>query len=133
MDNVLNENILEPDEIVTQIIVPAPPPGAKSHYLKIQHKESFDWALSGAAVMLVMSGTTVQDARVVLSGVAPIPWRSPEAEKALKGKRLTPALAEQAGAAAVAKAKPLAKNAYKVPLTRNTVRLALLNAAGIRA
>lgn len=136
MDNIFQENILQPNEIVTRITVPRPPAGAKSHYLKVKHKESFDWALSGAAVYLVMRGNVVRDARIVLSGVAPIPWRSREAEAVLKGKILTPALAERAGVAAVAKAKlpnPNAHNAYKIPLTRNTVRLALLHTAGIQA
>lgn len=131
--NVLTENILEENEIVTRIHVPPPVAGTKSHYMKVRHKESFDWALAGAAVVLVMSGKTVKDARVVLSGVAPIPWRSKEAEAALKGKTLTAALADRAGAAAVAKARPLGQNAYKIPLTRNTVRLAVLHAAGIKA
>jgi len=136
MDNIFQENILQPNEIITRISVPRPPIGAKSHYLKIRHKESFDWALSGAAVYLVMRGAAVQDARIVLSGVAPIPWRSREAEAVLKGKMLTPVLAERAGAAAVAKAKlpnPNAHNAYKIPLTRNAVQLALLHAAGMTA
>ncbi len=130
-ENVFKENILQPNEIVTEVIVPAPAAGTRSHYMKIRHKESFDWALSGAAVALVMSGDTVKDARIVLSGVAPIPWRSPEAEAVLKGQKLTAALADQAGAAAVAKAKPMGKNGYKVPLTHNTVRLAILHAAGM--
>jgi len=57
----------------------------------------------------------------VLGGVAPIPWRLPEVEKLLAGKRVTPELAAQAGEAAVAAARPLAKNGYKVPLTRAMV------------
>lgn len=130
-ENVLREYVLQPNEIVTHVIVPTPAPNTRSHYMKIRHKESFDWALSGAAVALVMDGRTIHDARVVLSGVAPIPWRSVEAENVLKGRQLTAALAAQAGAAAVAKANPLGKNAYKVPLTRNTVKLALLHAAGM--
>lgn len=129
--NLLTENVLQPGEIVTQVTVPAQKPGTRSAYLKVRHKESFDWALAGAAVALEMTGQTVVDARVVLSGVAPIPWRSPEAERVLKGQRLTPQLADRAGTAAVAKAAPLAKNGYKVPLARNTVRLALLQAAGM--
>jgi xanthine dehydrogenase YagS FAD-binding subunit len=132
-ENIFRENILQHNEIVTKVTVPKQPAGMKSHYMKVRHKESFDWALSGAAVALVMNGNVVKDARVVLSGVAPIPWRSKEAEAVLKGKTLTAALAEQAGRAAVAKAKPLSKNAYKVPLTQNTVKLAVLHAAGIKA
>lgn len=130
--DVHNENILKPGEIVTQVSVPRPAAGARSHYLKVRHRESFDWALSGAAVLLEMAGNRVREARVVLSGVAPIPWRSKEAEAVVKGKVLTPELADRAGAAAVADARPLGKNEYKVPLTRNTVRLALLGAAGFK-
>lgn len=129
--NVFAENVLKFNEIVTAIHVPTPAAGTKSHYMKIRQKESFDWALSGAAVMLHLSGGVVSDARVVLSGVAPIPWRSKEAEAALKGHAVNEAVADRAGAAAVAHAKPLGKNAYKVPLTHNTVKLAVLHAAGM--
>lgn len=129
--NVLQETILEPGEIVTQIIVPAPAAGTRSHYMKVRHKESFDWALSGAAVMLQLRNRRVAACRVVLSGVAPIPWRSPEAEAVLRGKAVTPQVAMQAGQAAMAKARPLGKNAYKVPLTRNVVKLAVLKTAGV--
>lgn len=132
-DDFRRENILEPGEIVTRVSIPMPAAGTRSHYLKIRQKESFDWALSGAAVALTMNGDTVKDCRVVLSGVAPIPWRSKEAEAVLRGKTLTPELADKAGAAAVSIAKPLAKNQYKVPLTHNTVRLAVLTAAGKNA
>lgn len=131
--NIYRETILAPNEIVTRVSIPKQAAGARSHYMKIKERESFDWALSGAAVVLVMSGKTVKDARVVLSGVAPIPWRSREAENVLKGRTLTAKLADQAGAAAVSKAKPLGGNAYKVPLTRNTVKLAVLHAAGMEA
>jgi len=132
-DNLFQENVLQPNEIVTLISVPAPAAGTKSHYMKVRHKEGFDWALSGAAVALQMAGNTVKDCRVVLSGVAPIPWRSHEAEAVLKGKTLTPELAEKAGEAAVSKAQPLGKNQYKVPLTRNVVMAAILHAAGMNA
>jgi xanthine dehydrogenase YagS FAD-binding subunit len=130
-ETLVAENVLQPNEIVTHVTVPAPPATARSHYLKIRHRESFDWALAGAAVMLAMDGKKVRDCRVVLSGVAPIPWRSHEAEAVLRGATLTSALADRAGAAAVSTAKPMAKNAYKVPLTRNTVKLAVLHAGGM--
>jgi xanthine dehydrogenase YagS FAD-binding subunit len=58
---------------------------------------------------------------VVLGGVAPVPWRLPEVEKLLVGQRVTPELAARAGETAVSGARPLAKNAYKVPLTRALV------------
>jgi xanthine dehydrogenase YagS FAD-binding subunit len=126
-----HETILEPDEIVTEIRVPTPPPNTRSTYLKFKERESHDFAIVGAAVVMRLKGKVCEDVRIVLSGVAPIPWRSPEAEAVLKGKAITPELAEQAGKVAVAKAQPLAQNAYKVPLTQAIVKQAVLRAAGL--
>jgi xanthine dehydrogenase YagS FAD-binding subunit len=67
---------------------------------------------------------------MVLGGVAPVPWRVPEAERLLAGQRVTQELAERVAASAVADARPLAKNAYKVPLTRAVVERTLLGLAG---
>jgi xanthine dehydrogenase YagS FAD-binding subunit len=69
-------------------------------------------------------------ARIALGGVAPIPWRLPEVEQLLAGQKITPELAARAGEAAVAGARPLAKNAYKVPLTQAMVKRTLLDLAG---
>jgi xanthine dehydrogenase YagS FAD-binding subunit len=76
-----------------------------------------------------------RSARVVLGGVAPIPWRLPEVEKLLAGQRITPALAAKAGEAAVAGARPLAKNGYKVPLTRAMIARTLkdISERGLRS
>ena len=74
-----------------------------------------------AAVVLEMDSGVCRHARVVLGGVAPIPWRLPEVEQMLAGQRITPELAAKAGEAAVAGARPLAKNAYKVPMVRAMV------------
>ena len=126
-----HETILEPDEIVTEIQVPAPAPNTRSTYLKFKERDSHDFAIVGAAVVMRLRGKVCEDVRIVLSGVAPIPWRSPEAEAVLKGKAITPELAEQAGKAAVAKAQPLSQNAYKVPLTQAIVKRAVLRAAGL--
>ena len=126
-----HETILEPDEIVTEIQVPAPAPNTRSTYLKFKERDSHDFAIVGAAVVMRLRGKVCEDVRIVLSGVAPIPWRSPEAESVLKGKAITPELAEQAGKAAVAKAQPLSQNAYKVPLTQAIVKQAVLRAAGL--
>ncbi len=126
-----HETILEPDEIVTEIQVPAPAPNTRSTYLKFKERDSHDFAIVGAAVVMRLKGKVCEDVRIVLSGVAPIPWRSPEAEAVLKGKAITPELAEQAGKAAVAKAQPLSQNAYKVPLTQAIVKRAVLRVAGL--
>jgi xanthine dehydrogenase YagS FAD-binding subunit len=126
-----HETILEPDEIVTEIRVPTPAPNTRSTYLKFKERDSHDFAIVGAAVVMRLKGKVCEDVRIVLSGVAPIPWRSPEVEAVLKGKAITPELAEQAGKAAVAKAQPLSQNAYKVPLTQAIVKQAILRAAGL--
>lgn len=126
-----HETILEPDEIVTEIQVPTPSPNTRSTYLKLKERDSHDFAVVGAAVVLRLRNGICEDARIVLSGVAPIPWRSLEAEAVLKGKKITTELAEQAGKASVARAQPLAQNAYKIPLTQVIVKRAILRAAGL--
>lgn len=126
-----HETIIEPDEIVTEITVPTPSPNTRSTYLKFKERDSHDFAVVGAAVALRMKGNICEDVRIVLSGVAPIPWRSLEGEAVLKGKKITPELAEQAGKASVSKAQPLSQNSYKIPLTQAIVKRAILKAAGL--
>jgi len=82
-----------------------------------------------AAIVLEMDQQVCKSARIVLGGVAPIPWRLPKVEAMLAGQRITPELAAQAAEAALAGANPLAKNAYKVPLTKAVVRRTLLGLA----
>ena len=72
----------------------------------------------------------MKSAHVVLGHVAPVPWASPEAEAALAGKTVSESVADDAGKAAVTKAKPFSKNAYKVQLARVAVKRAILAAAG---
>ena len=119
------ENILVHDQIVTEVLVPALPHGTRSTYIKFKEKDSMDWAVSAVAVRAVAHGGVVQEAHVVLGGVAPKPWRSREAEAVLHGKKFSPALANQAAEAALAEARPLSKNEYKVPLTKVLIRRAL--------
>jgi xanthine dehydrogenase YagS FAD-binding subunit len=82
-----------------------------------------------AAIVLEMDGEMCRSARVVLGGVAPIPWRVPEAEKLLAGQRITADLAAKVGEIAIVGAKPLRKNAYKLPLTKTVVRRTVLELA----
>ena len=119
------ENVLKDGEVLAEIVLPARAAGARSTYHKILDREAWTHAVVSAAVVLDMNQDVCRSARVVLGGVAPIPWRLPEVEKLLAGKRITPDVAAAAGDAAVAGARPLAKNAYKVPLTRNMVRRTL--------
>lgn len=121
-DDAAHENVLKDGELLTAVTMPAATPGTRSTYHKIMDREAWTHAVVSAAVVMQMDKEVCRSARVVLGGVAPIPWRLPDVEKLLAGQRVTPALAAQAGEAAVAHARPLAKNGYKVPLTRNMVR-----------
>jgi xanthine dehydrogenase YagS FAD-binding subunit len=124
--NVERENILEPNEIVTEIVIPLPVAGAKSTYLKFKERETQDFAIASAAVAMNLKNGVVQNCRVVLGGVAPIPWRSLEAEKVLVGQKPTLQLAQKAADAALKPAKPLRDNAYKVPIATAMVRRAIM-------
>ena len=127
--NIRRENVLQNDDIITEIFVPASALAARSSYLKFKERESLDFALASAAVAVQLApNKTVKDVRIVLGGVAPIPWRVPAAEKYLIGKTLRDGLVE-ATRIALADAKPLEKNAYKVPLAQTLVRRALTKAA----
>ena len=129
--NLRRENVLKNDDIITEIFVPASPLTARSTYLKFKERDSLDFAMSAVAVALQMNGKTVKDVRIVLGGVAPIPWRVPDAEKFVIGKELTNDVLQEAGKIALARAEPLQNNAYKIPLTQTLVRRALAKAAGI--
>ncbi|HMB79308.1 MAG TPA: FAD binding domain-containing protein, partial [Vicinamibacterales bacterium] len=115
------ENVLKDGEVLASITLPPARKLARSTYHKILDREAWTHAVVSAAVMLDIEKGVCQRARVVLGGVAPIPWRLPEVEKMLTGQRLTPELAARAGEAAVSGARPLAKNGYKVPMVRAMV------------
>jgi xanthine dehydrogenase YagS FAD-binding subunit len=134
--DVRHENILAQNEVVTHVVIPPPGTEPKSAYLKEREKDSYDWALSSAAVVLKLGsagiaggGSVVESARIVLGGVAPVPWRATAAEKALVGKPISDAMVAEAAKAAVAEARPMTKNGYKVPLTEAVVRRAIQKAA----
>ncbi len=130
--NIRRENVLHNDELITEIFVPASPLASRSTYLKFKERESLDFALASvAAAVQLAPNRTVKAARIVLGGVAPIPWRVPAAETFLTGKALNPDVLAEAGKIALAEAKPLEKNAYKVPLTQTLVRRAVAKAASI--
>lgn len=115
------ENVLQPGELLREIRVP-PAAGWRSAYYEVRERAAFDWPLASAAIALKLSGATVQEARVVLGQVAPVPWRSAAAERALVGQAVSAASAEAAGKAAVEGAQPMSDNGYKVDLVATLVR-----------
>jgi xanthine dehydrogenase YagS FAD-binding subunit len=127
--NAARENALGAEDLLAAVLVPPPRPGTRSTYHKVLDREAWTHAVVSAAVVLEMDRQVCRSARVVLGGVAPIPWRLPEVEKLLSGERITEDLAVQAGEAAVAGARPLSKNGYKVPLTKAVVQRTVLDLA----
>ncbi len=136
--DVRRENVLTSGEVITAIRVPRPAPKTGSVYLNLKHKQSFDWPIVEAAVVLVPSArqsdsrpeNIVQEAHIVLGSVAPTPLRAARAEAVLQGNLITEAIADQAGQAATQGAAPLALNGEKIPLLAELVRRAVLKAAG---
>src|SRR5437660_10465132 len=127
--NIRRENVLKNDEIITEVQVPASKFAAHSTYLKFKERESLDFAMSAvAAAVDLQPNKTIKEARLVLGGVAPIPWRIPEAEKFLIGKTLSADVLKEVATLALKGAQPLGKNAYKIPLTQTLVRRALMQA-----
>jgi xanthine dehydrogenase YagS FAD-binding subunit len=115
------ETVLETGELVTEIVLPAPAPGLVSSYRKVRARGSWDFALAGVALALVIDGGRVKEARVVLSGAAPVPWRARGAEAALAGRKLDAKSAAAAAEAAVVGAEPLEHNGYKLPLFKGLI------------
>lgn len=115
-------------EILTHIGVPPIGASTRCAYHKQTERDSYDWPICDVAVVLQMDGDTVADARIVLGWVAPTPHRPVESERSLIGRKIDEQSAEDAAAAAVRAATPLAKNAYKVDVLRTVVKRTLLAA-----
>jgi len=131
-DDPARENVLEHGELVVAVDLPADGWLARSHYLKIRDRASYEFALASAAVALDLEGGKVRQARVALGGVATKPWRSAEAEKALTGAPAGEATWRAAAEAALSGARTRPDNAFKVELARRTLVRALTTAAAGR-
>jgi xanthine dehydrogenase YagS FAD-binding subunit len=123
-------NVMGPDELLTAIYVPKPATGTRSAYQKYGEKESNDWAIADAGIVLEMDGNLCRRAVVTMSAASPVVRRSQEAEAVLTGKTITPELARAAGQASMHGAMPLSMNAYKVQLFPVAIYRTVLLAAG---
>lgn len=119
------ENVLAHGELITHVHVPYTKLARRSHYLKVRDRASYEFALASAAVALEVDGKTIKQARVGLGGVATLPWRAREAEKALENKPAARDTFVAAADAALGNAKPQRHNAFKVELAKRTLILAL--------
>lgn len=121
---------IKPNEIVTRIILPKAS-GSRSSTYEVRQKEALDWPLATASVSLIMNGNKVRSARIVMGHVAPVPWRSIEAEQALVGGSITQATAKATSDVALSKARALSDNGYKIQLARVAVKRAILQAGQV--
>ncbi len=124
-EDVTRETALEAGEMVLGVLVPPGAPGQQSSYRKVRARGSWDFAMGGLAMARSMKAGRVADARIVLSGVAPVPWRLHAVERLLIGQKIEATLIAKAADAAVAGAKPLEHNDYKVSLVRGLIEEAL--------
>ena len=117
--------VLEPDELVTEIKIPAPPANAMQRFSKFRLRESIDFAVVSVAVVLDVARGICRDARIVLGAVSPVPYRAVAAEDVLRGGSLNERQAELAAEAALRDAKPLSGNAYKIEIAKTLVKRVL--------
>jgi xanthine dehydrogenase YagS FAD-binding subunit len=125
-EDCMRETVLEPAEIVTEIVLPPPAEGLRSSYRKVRARRAWDFALAGVALAIAFSGDQAVDCRMVLSGAAPVPWRSAEAENVIKGRQLDRDRATRAAAMALKNAEPMGQNEYKIPLFRGLIEQQLM-------
>ena len=126
-DTPERENLLQPGELITQILVPRLPWARRSSYLKIRDRESYEFALTSAAVALDVDQDRIRDVRIAVGGVGTKPWNLPEVRQALVGKPFKEETIAAAAKLSVAGAKPLKHNSFKVDLVQRTIVRALMN------
>jgi xanthine dehydrogenase YagS FAD-binding subunit len=125
--DVRKENILEPNEVLREIKIPLTKKGDKSTYHKIKERGSWDFCIVSAAVKGTVSGAIFRDMKIVLGGVAPVPWRLSKAENILKGKKITEDMVREAAREGLKEAKPLEENGYKKELVEAILTRAALS------
>lgn len=124
-DTPQRENVLEPGDLITHVLLPPPPSRARSHYLKLRDRASYEFALASAAVVVQLVDGHIGHVRVALGGVGTRPWRSTAAERALKGRAPDDAVFALAAEAALEDARPQSRNGFKIELARRCLQHAL--------
>jgi xanthine dehydrogenase YagS FAD-binding subunit len=124
------DTVLEHGELITAIDVPPLGFAANSRYRKVRDRASYAFALVSLAAALDVVDGAVRDVRIALGGVAHKPWRATTAEEVLRGAPATEDSFRSAAEAELADARPLAGNAFKIPLARNVIVRTLLDLAG---
>jgi len=119
-------NVLQPGEMVTEIQLPRPSDIAKQTFLRLTLRKPVDFAIVSVASVISLEDEICRDASIAIGAVAPVPIQAVKAEEIIRGKAITPAAAAEAAGAAVAGAKPLSMNAYKIEETKILVQRAIM-------
>jgi len=119
------ETVLEPGDLITHVILPAPTAGSKQVYLKLRDRASYEFALASAAVVINVTGQNITRARIALGGVGTKPWRSKEAEAVLVGQPAEKGTFGKAAEAAMRDAKAQSQNGFKIELAKRCLTHAL--------
>ena len=123
----LRSTVLDKGELVEEILVPAQRPGSRQAYQKFRIRNSIDFPIAGLAGVFSAAGGKISEARLVLSAVAPIPFRLKAVEAFLEGRTAGERTAAAAGELAVKEARPLAKNLFKIQVVKALVQKAVLS------
>ncbi|NHD17894.1 MULTISPECIES: xanthine dehydrogenase family protein subunit M [unclassified Actinopolyspora] len=124
-DEPERDSVLEHGELITAVDLPAPAENSRSAYRKVRDRASYAFALVSVAAVVEVSAGTIDNADIALGGLAHKPWRATAAEEALRGAPATEESFRSAAEAELAEARPLRDNAFKIPMTRNTLSAVL--------
>jgi xanthine dehydrogenase YagS FAD-binding subunit len=128
-EDILRENVLEPDEVLVEVFIPKPASGAKQGWTKLKNRQVYDFAVVSVAAAFSTDNGTWRDGRIVLGGVAPVPYRALVVEDRLKGKNVKSGV-KQAAAVIRTVARPMSMNGYKVDLAQGLIESTILDALG---
>jgi len=123
--DITRMTVMKPGDLLTQIHIPATWANSRFYFEKVRDRGSWDFQLVTVAAAFRMSGNTIEEARIAVNGVAPYPVRLDAVERLVRGKTPDEATQVAAGDLAVARARALARNDYKIPMMRNLVRRAV--------
>src|SRR5919201_6058068 len=119
-EDVLTENVLKPNEVMTEVFVPSPAAGTKMAWNKLKDRQVYDFAVASVAAVFTVDGGTWKDGRITLGGVAPVPYRATVVENALKGKDIRSSI-KAAAAQIRTVARPMSLNSYKIDLAQGLI------------
>lgn len=118
VDGRIQSHVVRHNEILAEVVLPPPKPGLRASFEKLRPRGVWDFAMASAAISLQLRENTIEDSRVVFGGISGKPWRETGVEDFLRGKSLSPALADDAARMALNNAAPLKYNAMKIEMAK---------------